>query len=98
MAGVRIVTDSACDLSEELAAANAITVVPLTIRFGTEELVDRRDLTPSDFWARCRSSAELPETSAPAPGAFQAAYEQAAAEGADAVLCLTISAELSATY
>jgi DegV family protein with EDD domain len=98
MAGVRIVTDSACDLSEELALANAITVVPLTIRFGDEELVDRRDLRPADFWARCRSSAELPETSAPPPGAFQAAYEQAAADGADAVLCLTLSAALSATY
>jgi DegV family protein with EDD domain len=98
MAGVRIVTDSACDLSEELARAHGITVVPLTIRFGEEELVDRRDLTPSEFWARCRTSAELPETSAPAPGAFQAAYEQAAAEGAEGVLCLTLSAELSATF
>jgi DegV family protein with EDD domain len=98
MAGVRIVTDSACDLREELARAHGITVVPLTIRFGEEELVDRRDLTPSEFWARCRTSAELPETSAPAPGAFQAAYEQAAAEGAEGVLCLTLSAELSATF
>jgi len=98
MAGVRIVTDSACDLTEELAGSNRITIVPLTIRFGDEELLDRRDLTPSEFWARCRSSAELPETSAPPPGAFQAAYEQAAAEGADGVLCVTISADLSATY
>jgi DegV family protein with EDD domain len=98
MAGVRIVTDSACDLSDELARAKGITVVPLTIRFGADELVDRRDLTPAEFWARCRSSAELPETSAPAPGAFQAAYEQAAADGAPGVLCLTLSADLSATY
>jgi DegV family protein with EDD domain len=98
MAGVRIVTDSACDLTEELAAAGGITVVPLTIRFGAEELVDRRDLTPAEFWARCRTTAELPETSAPAPGAFQAAYEQAAADGAQGVLCLTLSADLSATY
>jgi fatty acid kinase fatty acid binding subunit len=98
MAGVRIVTDSACDLTDELARAGGITVVPLTIRFGADELVDRRDLTPAEFWARCRTSAELPETSAPAPGAFQAAYEQAAAEGADGVLCLTLSADLSATY
>lgn len=98
MAGVRIVTDSACDLSEELARASGITVVPLTIRFGADELVDRRDLTPAEFWARCRTSAELPETSAPAPGAFQAAYEQAAADGASGVLCLTLSADLSATY
>ncbi|HXQ18503.1 MAG TPA: DegV family protein [Acidimicrobiales bacterium] len=98
MAGVRIVTDSACDLSEELAGSNRIDVVPLTVRFGQEELLDRRDLTAPEFWARCRDAAELPETSAPPPGAFQAAYERAAADGATAILCVTISAALSATY
>ena len=38
--GVRIVTDSACDLPEDVAAALHIEVVPLTIRFGKEEFVD----------------------------------------------------------
>jgi DegV family protein with EDD domain len=98
MSGTRIVTDSACDLTEELATSHDITVVPLTVRFGNEELLDRRDLTPPEFWARCASSPTLPETSAPPPGAFQAAFEQAGADGADAVLCVTISGALSATY
>ncbi len=98
MAGVRVVTDSACDLSEELAGRYGIDVVPLTIRFGDEELLDRRDLSPAEFWRRCRESASLPETSAPPPGAFRAAYEHAAASGADGVLCLTLSAGVSATY
>jgi DegV family protein with EDD domain len=40
----------------------------------------------------------LPETAAPAPGAFQAAYEKAAAEGASAVVVVALSAELSATH
>jgi DegV family protein with EDD domain len=98
MGQVRVVTDSACDLSEELADELDITVVPLTIRFGSEEFVDRRDLTPTSFWQRCASSSALPETAAPAPGAFQAAYEQARAEGADGVVCITISSDLSATF
>ncbi|MHB8220174.1 MAG: DegV family protein [Acidimicrobiales bacterium] len=98
MSGVRVVTDSGCDLTDELAAANAVTIVPLTIRFGDEELLDRRDITPSDFWRRCRSSAALPQTAAPSPGAFQSAYEQAASDGADAVVCLTISSRVSGTY
>ena len=42
MSGVRVVTDSACDLTVEVAAERGITVVPLTIRFGDEELLDRR--------------------------------------------------------
>ncbi|HYX43858.1 MAG TPA: DegV family protein, partial [Acidimicrobiales bacterium] len=72
-------------------------VVPLSIRFGDEELLDRRDLTPAQFWARCAASPVLPETAAPAPGAFQAAFEDVAGGGADGVVCVTISSKLSAT-
>lgn len=98
MPGVRVVTDSACDLSDELAAAAGIHVVPLTIRFGDEELHDRRDLAPAEFWRRCKASAALPETAAPPPGAFRAAFDAAADGGADGVLCCTLSAGVSATY
>lgn len=98
MAGVRVVTDSACDLTDELAAAGHITVVPLTIRFGDEELADRRELSPAEFWRRCREAPALPETAAPSPGAFEAAFESAVDEGAEGVLCLTISSGVSATY
>jgi DegV family protein with EDD domain len=96
--GVRVVTDSACDLSDELAARYGIDVVPLTIRFGDEELLDRRDVSPAEFWRRCEASPVLPETAAPPPGAFTSAYERAAADGAAGVLCLTLSSGVSATY
>jgi DegV family protein with EDD domain len=98
MPGVRIVTDSACDLTEELVKQHDVIVVPLTIRFGTEEFEDRSELTPEEFWRRCQGKGALPETAAPSPGVFMAAYARAVAEGADAVLCLTISSKLSATY
>jgi len=95
---VRIVTDSACDLSGPVAEEAGVRIVPLTIRFGTEELLDRRDITPSEFWRRCKASPVLPETAAPAPGAFQDAFEAAAGDGRDEVLCLTLSGGVSATY
>jgi DegV family protein with EDD domain len=98
MPGVRIVTDSACDLTEELVKQHEVIVVPLTIRFGSEEFEDRTELTPEEFWRRCKGKGDLPETAAPSPGAFMAAYERAASDGADGVLCLTISSKLSATY
>jgi DegV family protein with EDD domain len=98
MAGVRVVTDSACDLTEELAATNRVSVVPLTIRFGAEEFADRTELSPTEFWRRCRESATLPETAAPSPGSFQTAFAAAADEGADAIVCITISSKVSATY
>ncbi|MDQ6726495.1 MAG: DegV family protein [Actinomycetota bacterium] len=94
---VRIVTDSSCDLPDDLVAELGVDVVPLTIRFGSEELVDRRDLTPSEFWARCATSPVLPETSAPSPGAFEEVFRKAAAAGVDGVACITLSRKLSAT-
>ena len=51
MPGVHIVTDSACDLSDQLVKEHGIVVVPLTIRFGSEELEDRRQLSPTEFSA-----------------------------------------------
>jgi DegV family protein with EDD domain len=94
---VRIVTDSSCDLTAEQAAELGVEVVPLSIRFGSEEFTDRVELTVDEFYRRLESSATLPETAAPAPGAFEAAYKKAAAEGADAVVCITLSSDLSAT-
>jgi DegV family protein with EDD domain len=98
MPGVHIVTDSACDLSDQLVKEHNVLVVPLAIRFGDEELEDRRQLSPAEFWERCEGKGALPETAAPSPGAFQAAYQQAVDEGAEAVLCLTISSKVSGTY
>ena len=97
MAGVRVVTDSSCDLPDALIDEHGITVVPLSIRFGDEELVDGRDLTPSEFWARCQKSPVLPETAAPSPGAFEAAFRQARDAGAEGVVCVNLSSKLSAT-
>ena len=97
MAGPRVVTDSSCDLPAALVAELDIEIVPLTIRFGAEELVDRQDLSPKEFWARCATSPVLPETAAPSAGAFEDAYRRAAAAGADGVVAITISSQLSAT-
>ena len=94
---VAVVTDSSCDLPADLVAEHRIEVVPLSIRFGSEELVDRVDLTPAQFWARCAASSTLPETSAPSPGAFEEAFRRAAAHGTDGVLCVNLSSKLSAT-
>ena len=96
MAGVRLVTDSSCDLPQDVVDAHGITIVPLTIRFGDEELTDRVELSSEEFYRRMGAFDGLPETAAPSPGAFEEAFRKAAADG-DAVICLTISSALSAT-
>jgi len=94
---VKVVTDSSCDLPQELADELGIAIVALTVRFGNEEFVDRRDLTAAEFWARCDASATLPETAAPSPGAFEQAFRDASAEGHDGVVAILLSGGLSAT-
>ena len=78
---VRIVTDSSCDLPQAVADQLGIEIVPLTIRIDGHEYVDRADLTPAEFWAKCAKSSTLPETAAPSPGQFEAAYRKLAAQG-----------------
>jgi DegV family protein with EDD domain len=95
--GVRVVTDSASDLPQELVDKLGIVIVPLTIRFGDEELVDREELSTDDFWRRLQASDVLPETSAPSAGAFEATFRDLAADGADGIVCINISSKLSAT-
>lgn len=97
MTGVHIVTDSSCDLTEEQATAAGVHIVPLNIRFGSEEFVDREQLSVADFYARMASTGILPETSAPSPGRFEQAFREAAEAGATAVVCINLSSELSAT-
>ena len=98
MARIRVVSDSGSDIPDNVAQRLGVDVVPLTIRFGDDEFIDRADLSPSQFWAKCKESKVLPETAAPSPGSFQATYESALANGYDGVLVLTISAALSATH
>lgn len=96
MPGVRLVTDSSCDLPQDVVDAHGITIVPLSIRFGEDELVDREQLTADEFYSRMAHFEGLPETAAPSPGAFEEAFRSAGADGDD-VICLSISSALSAT-
>ena len=94
---VHVVTDSACDLPQSVADELAIEIVPLTIRIDGREYVDRRDLTPAEFWAKCAASPTLPETAAPAPGQFEQTYRSLAEAGATSIVTVSLSGALSAT-
>jgi DegV family protein with EDD domain len=94
---VRVVSDSACDLPAETCAALGIEIVPLTIRFGSDEYVDRTELSTEDFWTKLRTSPVLPETAAPSVGAFEETFRALHDSGADGIVCVNLSAHLSAT-
>lgn len=96
---IAIVADSTCDLRPDVAASRQIHVVPLHVQWGSESFRDGIDLTAEEFYARLATSKTLPTTSQPSPAEFAEAFKQAReAVGAEAVLCFTLSAELSSTH
>lgn len=94
---VKIVTDSVADLPDETRRKLDITVVPLLLRFGTEEFRDRIDISPEEFYERLKRSREFPTTSMSPPAVYAETYDQLA-EKADGLLVVTISGRLSGTY
>jgi DegV family protein with EDD domain len=98
MSGIRVVTDSACDLPSAELSASGVVVVPLDVRLGDRGPDVTREWSVEEFWAQCAKSPGLPETSAPSPGAFRDVFGAAADEGASGVVCVTISTDLSGTF
>lgn len=93
---VKIITDSAADLTAQQIAEHGIGIVPLSIRFGDEEFTDGVDLSTEAFYQKMNTSGMLPATAAPSPGAFEQAMREAGSNG-DPVVCINISSKLSAT-
>ncbi|MBU1493191.1 MAG: DegV family protein [Actinobacteria bacterium] len=95
---IRIITDSGCDLPEQTLTDLGVGVVPLTVRFGETDLLDRTDLTIDDFWNRLTGTDEMPQTAAPSVGQFTDAFDRLATEGADGIVALCMSSAISATH
>ena len=98
MTRVAVVTDSTADLAPAVAAAHGIRVVPLTVRFGTEEFHDGVDLSTEEFWKRLLApGTDIPKTAAPSPGEFLNVFQALFAEGAEAIVCPMVGSTISAT-
>jgi len=96
---VAIVTDSASDLPPAVATPAGITIVPLQVSFGAETFLANETLTTDEFWARMLApGAPFPTTAAASPGEFAAAYQRLFDAGADSIVCVTVSGDLSGTY
>ncbi len=91
---VRIIVDSSVDIAERFR--QEVKVVPLTIHFGEEELIDGVTIDRQRFYERLVECDELPRTSQANPTAFQKVFEEVTQAGEEAVV-ITLSSELSGT-
>lgn len=98
MSRVAIVTDSVSDLPPEVAARDGIIVVPLIVTFGSESFRPNVNMTTDEFWARMTApDAPFPTTAACSAGDFLDVFDAAFGGGAESVVCITVSDQLSAT-
>lgn len=91
---VRIIIDSASDLPAQTAKDLGLTILPLRTIFDNEEYLDGITLTPHQFYEKLIETDLTPTTSQIPPADYEAAFEQATANG-NTVLCITVSSKLS---
>jgi len=94
---LKIITDSAADLSLEVAEEYGITVVPLAVNINEKSYRDRFDLTPAEFYKMLAKENALPTTSQVTPQAFYEIFQKLVDEGHE-VLAIIFSSELSGTF
>ncbi|MEH1011907.1 DegV family protein [Micromonospora sp. CPCC 206060] len=94
---VAVVTDSTAYLPVDLAGSRGLTVVPLTVVLNGTEGLEGVEVFPGDAIRALGGRRVTVSTSRPAPEQFARTYRRLLAEGADAVLSVHLSAELSGT-
>ncbi|MBN1778531.1 MAG: DegV family protein [Clostridiales bacterium] len=91
-----LITDSACDLSDEQLARYNIRMIPLRIVCRDAEYRDRFELSQDQIYDMMDT--ELPKTSLPHPEDIHAAYTQLIGDGYTDVIHICISAAMSGTW
>ena len=95
--GIKIITDSTSDISQQDAEQLGVLVLPLTVRFGETEYEDGVTIDTDTFYEKLTNESELPKTSQVTPFAYQRAFEESLKAG-DQVLCITASSDISGCY
>ena len=97
VAEIALLTDSGCDLPQEIIDRHQIHVVPFTIHVGDQYYLDRQTLMPKEFYAMQKASRTRPSTSLPSPGELQERYEYLVARHRSAI-AVHFSEHLSGTH
>ena len=94
---IGIVTDSTCDLPQNIIEALGIKVIPLFINIGDKGYLDGVDITRQTFYTNLPGYKSHPSTGTPGMDAFKSAYKAMAEQGCTEILSIHISESLSAT-
>ena len=96
MEGIKIFSDSTCDLPIEEVNRMNIGIIPLTINFGEEVYKEGIDITTKEILDKVKKTGELPKTASPSPAEFYSAFEPYVEKG-DTIIYIGLSSKLSST-
>ena len=97
MMNVRIIIDSASDLTKEQADKLGLDFLPLKTIFGTEEYLDGITLSHQQFYEKLIECGTIPTTSQVSPHDFEAKFKEVK-EAGDTAVVICLSSLLSGTY
>jgi uncharacterized protein len=96
MGNIALVTDSTCDLPDEILRENNVYIVPVNLRIDGKEFIDKVDIQPDEFYKIFEASDRKVSTSQPSLAAFKNTYEQAA-KNYKSIISIHISKHISGT-
>ncbi|MBN2502684.1 MAG: DegV family protein [Anaerolineales bacterium] len=94
---IKIITDSTCDLPQNVIQKLGIIVIPLYINIGDSGYLDGVEISRKEFYTNLPTYPVHPTTGTPGRDAFLQAYAKLTAQGATQILSIHISESLSAT-
>lgn len=94
---IALVTDSTCDLSQELIDRYQINMLPINISFGENNYLDKVTIQPEQFYNLLAESTQNPKSSQVNEKAFTNLYSHLASHY-DSVIAVHLSEKLSGTF
>ena len=98
MSKIAILTDSSCDIPQELAEKYGIDIMGFHILLDDEDIVEREKYTSEEFYDKMRAAKGIPSTAAITPIQFCEKYCQYVDEGYTDVIHVPINRSGSSTY
>ncbi len=94
---IALVTDSACDIPQELIDHYQINMVPINISFGENNYLDKITIQPEQFYRLLDKSPVYPKSSQVNESSFMNLYSHLASHY-DSIIAIHLSDKLSGTF
>ncbi len=93
-----IITDSDSSLPDSILEKHGILCAPIGINFGHETYISGKTIDDAGVFKIIDEKQQLPTTSAPNPQAYVDLYNEAFQHGAETIICITVSSQVSSTF